>query len=50
MNRFVFDTVEVLALIVLFVAIMFGLELVVELYARLIGAYAQALTDLVNGL
>lgn len=50
MNRFIVDTIEVVALIVLFVAVMFGFQLVVELYARLIVMYAQAMTDLVNGL
>ena len=50
MYRFVVDTINVLAVVALGVAVLFGLEFSVEMYARLIDTYAQAMTDLVNGL
>jgi hypothetical protein len=50
MYRFVVDTINVLAIVALGVAVMFGLEFSVEMYARMVDTYVQAMTDLVVGL
>ena len=44
------DTVAVFVVTALFVAVLFGLEFSVELYAGLVGRYFGALTDLIIGL